>query len=136
MGRFDVKNKEKAPSDTNKRGKGLRSGNTVWREVFAGTSEALNALQVKFDCREGIEGGRFSECLRLTTAYLGTKLEGGRNVKTLIRNGKVFEPAWMDPVGKNPTAMKDMLQAEYGTRAKMVEELCINLITAYGLVLG
>ena len=29
-----------------------------------------------------------------------------------------------------------MLQAEYGTRAKRVEKLRINLSTAYGLVLG
>ena len=48
MGRFDVKNEEKAPSDTNKRGNRFSSGNTVRREGFAGTSEALNALQVKF----------------------------------------------------------------------------------------
>ena len=53
MGRFDVKNEEKAPSDANKRGKGFVGGNNVWREDFSGTSEALNALQVKFDCGEG-----------------------------------------------------------------------------------
>ena len=29
-----------------------------------------------------------------------------------------------------------MLQAEYGIRAKRVEKLCINLNTAYSLVLG
>ena len=34
------------------------------------------------------------------------------------------------------TSTKAMLQAEYGTRAKRVEKLSINLITAYGLVLG
>ena len=51
MGRFDVKNEEKAPLDANKRGRGFGSGNTVWREDFAGKSEALNKLQVKFDCR-------------------------------------------------------------------------------------
>ena len=50
MGRFDVKNEEKAPSDANKRGKGFGGGNNFWREAFCGTSEALNALQVKFDC--------------------------------------------------------------------------------------
>ena len=49
MGRFYVKNQEKAPLDTNKRGKGFGIGNTVRREYFSGTSEALNALQVKFD---------------------------------------------------------------------------------------
>ena len=49
MGRFDVKNEEKAPSDASKRGKGFVRGNTVWREAFSGTSEALNALQIKFD---------------------------------------------------------------------------------------
>ena len=62
-----MKNEEKALSDANKRGKGFGSGNTVWREDFSGTSEVLNALQIKFDCREGNEGGRFSECLRLKT---------------------------------------------------------------------
>ena len=44
MGRSDVKNEEKAPSDANKRGKGFVSGNTVWREAFSGMSEALNVL--------------------------------------------------------------------------------------------
>ena len=44
MGRFDVKNEEKAASDANKRGKGFGSGNNIWREAFAGTSKALNAL--------------------------------------------------------------------------------------------
>ena len=50
MGRFDLKNEEKAPSDANKKGKGFGGGNNFWREAFSGTSEALNALQVKFDC--------------------------------------------------------------------------------------
>ena len=54
----------------------------------------------------------------------------------MIRNGKLFEPQWPDPVGQNPAATKAMLKAEYGTRAKSVEKLCINLSTAYGLVLG
>ena len=49
MGRFNVKNEEKAPSDANKRGKGFGGGKNFWREDFAGTSEALNALQVKFN---------------------------------------------------------------------------------------
>ena len=65
-----------------------------------------------------------------------TKLKGGGNVQTSIKNGKVFEPAWTDPVGPNPEATKAVLQAEYGTRAKRVEKLCINLSMAYGLVLG
>ena len=38
------------------------------------------------------------KCIRLTTAYLSTKMEGGGNVKTLIRNRKVFNPARPDPV--------------------------------------
>ena len=38
IGRLDVKNKEKALSYANKRGKGFGSGNTVQNEVFAGTS--------------------------------------------------------------------------------------------------
>ena len=63
MGRFDVKNGEKAPSDANKRGKVFGSGNTIRREAFDGTSEALTALQVKFDCGEGSKGGLFLECL-------------------------------------------------------------------------
>ena len=104
-----MKNTEKATSDTNKRGKGFGSGNIVQREAFTGTSEALNTLQFNFDCREGNEGGRFSKCLQLTTAYLSTKLKGGSDVKTSIRNGKFFEPAWPDPVGPNPEATKSML---------------------------
>ena len=99
------------------------------------TSEALNALQVKFNCREGNEGGRFSKCLRLMTAYLSMKLEGGSNIETLIRNGKVFDPAWPDLVGPNLAATNSMLQTEYGTRAKRVEKLHINLSTGYGLVI-
>ena len=53
MGRFDVKREEKAPSDANKRGKEFGGRNNVWREAFAVTSEALNALQFKFYCGEG-----------------------------------------------------------------------------------
>ena len=49
MGEFDVNNEEKAPLGANKKGRGFGSGNTVWREAFNGTSEALSALQVKFD---------------------------------------------------------------------------------------
>ena len=112
MGIFYIKNKEKTPSDANKRGKGFGSGNTVQREDFAGTSEALNMLQVKFNCGERNKGGWFSEYLRLTTSYLKTKLKGIVDVKTLIQNGKVFDPAWPDPVGPNPATTKAMLQAE------------------------
>ena len=54
----------------------------------------------------------------------------------LMRNGKVFDPAWPGPVGPNTAATKAMLQAEYRTRTKRVEKLRINLSTAYGLVLG
>ena len=136
MGRFDVKSKEKAPSDANKRGKGFGSGNNVRREAFAGTSEALNTLQVKFDCGEGNDGGQLSECIRLTMACLSTKIEGSGDVETPIRNKKVFGSEWPDPVGPNPASTKAMLQAEYGTRAKRVEKLRINLSTAYGLLLG
>ena len=107
-----MKSEEKTPSDANKRGNGFGGGNNVWREAFAGTSEALNALQVKFDCGEMNEGGQLLECIRLTTAYLSTKLEGSSNVEKSIRNGKVFEPAYPDPVGPNPAATKAMLQAE------------------------
>ena len=53
MGMFDVKSEDKAPSDANKRGKGFGGGSNVRREAFAGTSEALNTLQVKFKCGEG-----------------------------------------------------------------------------------
>ena len=136
MGRLNVKTEEKTPSDANKIGKGFGGGNNVRREAFAGTSEALNALQVKFNFGEGNEGGRFSKCMRLTTANLSTKLEGDGDGKTSIWNRKVSEPPWADPVGPNPEATKAMLQAEYGTRAKRVEKLRINLSTAYGLVLG
>ena len=130
-----MKNKNKAPSDANKRGKGFSSRNTVRREDFFGTSEALNALKVKFDCGEGNEGGQFLECLQLTTAYLSTKLEGIGDVETSIRNRKVFEPAWPNPVGPNPAATKSMLQVEYGTRAKRVEKIRIKLSKAYSLML-
>ena len=56
MGRFDVKNEEKASSDAKKRGKGLGGGKNVRREAFAGTTKALNALQVKLDCGKGTMG--------------------------------------------------------------------------------
>ena len=136
MGSFDVNNEEKAPSDANKRGRGFGRGKTVQGEEFSGTSKALIALQVKFDCRDGNEGGQLSKCLRLTTAYLSTKIEGGVDIEMLIRNKKVFELAWPDLVGPNPAATKAMLQAEYGMRAKRVEKIRINLSTAYGLVIG
>ena len=76
------------------------------------------------------------EFLQLETAYLSTKLEGGGDIETSIRNGKVFDPAWPDPVGPNTAATKAMLQAEYRTRAKRVEKLRIIPRTAYSLVLG
>ena len=114
----------------------MTAGKNVRREDFAATIKALNALQVKFDCGEGNKGGHFSECLRMTTACLSMKLEGGGDVKKLISNWIVFDPSWPDPVGPNPAATKAMLQAEYGTRAKRLEKLRINLRTACGLVLG
>ena len=52
-----MRNEEKTPPDTNKRVKLFGNGNTVQREDFDGTSKAFNTLQVKFDCREGNEGG-------------------------------------------------------------------------------
>ena len=55
--------------------------------------------------------------------YLITKLEGGGDVETSIRNGKVFETAWTNHVVPNPYATKAVLQAEYGMRAKRVENL-------------
>ena len=45
-------------------------------------------------------------------AYLSMKLEGGSDVETPIQNGKIFEPAWPDPVGPNPAATKAILQEE------------------------
>ena len=96
----------------------------------------MNTLQVRFGCGEGNEGGRFSECIQLATAYLSTNIEGGGDVKTLIRNGKVFKPEWPDLVGLTPAATKAMLQAEYRTRAKRVKKLRINLSGECGLVLG
>ena len=66
----------------------------------------------------------------MTTVYLSKKLEGSGSVKTSIRNGKVFEPAWPDTVGPNPEATKAMLQVEYETRVKRVEKIRINLSTA------
>ena len=57
-------------------------------------------------------------------------LEGGGDVETSIRNEKVFEPLWPDPVGPNAAAKKAVIQAEYGKRVKRVEKLRINLVTA------
>ena len=54
-----MKNEEKMPSDANKKGRGLGSGNTVWREAFADMSETIKAMQVKFDCGEGNGGDGF-----------------------------------------------------------------------------
>ena len=48
-----------------------------------------------------------------------------------IRNGEVFEPALPNPTGPNPEAVKAMLQAEYGTRAKRVDKLRLGLSTEY-----
>ena len=89
-------------------------------------------LQFKFDCREGNKGGTILG-MPMTD---DSKLKGGGNVETSIRNGKVFKPAWLDPDEPNLVATKAMLQAEYKTRSKRVEKLCINLSTSYGLVLG
>ena len=137
MGEFKVKTKEKAPTGVNKSRILFTSGNAVRRGVFVGMSEALNMLQVNFGCEEGNEGGGGgSECLILKNPYLSTKLEGGGDVETLIRNGKSFYTAWTNPVGPNPETMKAMLQAEYGTREKRVEKLRIKLSMAYILVLG
>ena len=62
-----MKNEDKEPSNTSKRGKLFSRGNIVRREAFAGTREALNTLQVKLNCGEGNKGKKFSECLQLTT---------------------------------------------------------------------
>ena len=51
-----MKSEEKTPSDVNKRGKVFGGGNNVRREAFYGTSEALNMLQVKFDCGKVTRG--------------------------------------------------------------------------------
>ena len=107
-----MNNEDKAPSDANKKRRGLGIRNTVWRGGFAGTSESINSLQVKFDCGEGNEGGRFLECLQVTTAYMRTALEGDSDVEKSIRNGKMFNLAWPDPVGTTSEATKAMLHAE------------------------
>ena len=104
--------------------------------MFVGTSKALNTLQLKFDRGEGIRRRRFSERLRVTTVYLRTKLEGDRDVKTSIQNGKVFGLVCQNLTGPNPEATKAMLQTECGMLAKRVEKLRINMCTEYGLVLG
>ena len=136
MGNFDVRNKEKAPSVANRKGRGSTSGNTICRESFTGMSDELNVLQAKFDCGEGNEGGLFLEFLQVTTAYLRMKIKGGEDVETLICNGKSFEPEWPDPVGPTSEATKAMLQEEYGTQVNRVEKLRVNLSTAYGIALG
>ena len=78
------------------------------------------------------------EYLRLTKTYLSTKLKEGRYVETSIQNRGVFEPAWSNPTGPNPEAMKamkSMLQAKYVMHVNRVEKLRVNLSTAYRLVL-
>ena len=62
------------------------------------------------------------ECLRVMTTYLSTKIEGGGDIKTLIQNGKLFDPGWLKPIGPTPEATKEMLQAEYGTHANRVKK--------------
>ena len=115
MGKFEVETEEKAPAGANRKGSGFASGHAVRGEALVGTSEALNVIHVNFDCGEGNEGGHFLECLRVTTAYLSTKLEGDGDVETSLQNWKFFEPSWMNPTGPDPESMKSMLQAEYGT---------------------
>ena len=83
-----MKNEEKAQSDANKRGNKFVSGNTVWRESFAGTSKALNALQVKSDCGEGNRRRRFSEYLQVKNAYLSTEIEAAVTSKRQSEIGK------------------------------------------------
>ena len=85
MGKFEVNTKEKAPAGAKNKGRGFASRQAVRRGEFMGSNKALNTLQVNFNCGEGNEGGRFSECLRVTTAYLSTKLEGGGDVNTSIQ---------------------------------------------------
>ena len=53
-----MKNEEKTPSNA-KKGKGFGIRNTVRRKDFAGTIEALNKIQVKFDCGKGTRGDDF-----------------------------------------------------------------------------
>ena len=60
----------------------------------------MNALQVKFDCGEGNKGGRFLECIWLTTAYLSTKLEGSGEVETSILE---LESIWAGTAGPSQT---------------------------------
>ena len=91
MRKSEVKIKEKVTAEGSRKGRGYASRHTVRRRSFVGTSEALNTLHVKFNCGEGKEGGRFSEFLRLTTAYLSMNLDGGRDIETSIRNGKCFD---------------------------------------------
>ena len=58
-GEIQHKERGEGAAGRKKGGKGFSSGNTVWRKTFAETSEALNALQVKFDRGEGKKGGQF-----------------------------------------------------------------------------
>ena len=59
MWKFKVKNEEKAWLGANRKGRGFTSGRAVRREVFTGTSKALNMRQVNFYCEEGNAGGDF-----------------------------------------------------------------------------
>ena len=60
-----MKNEEKAPLGAKRKGRELASRNTVQREDISGTSESFNALQVKFDFREGKKEGRFPNVNKL-----------------------------------------------------------------------
>ena len=51
-----MKNEEKTPLGVNKKGIVFGSRNTVQWEDFVGTSEALNAQQVNFNCMERKKG--------------------------------------------------------------------------------
>ena len=67
---------------------------------------------------------------------MSIKLKGGMGVEPSIRNGKVFNPAWTKLTGPTPEYTKAILQAEYETCNKRVENLRINLSNSYRLVLG
>ena len=104
-------------------------------KVLLGRENLSTHYKSSLTVGKGTEGGRFSDFLQVTTAYLIMKLNDDGDVKNPNRNVRVFEPAWTEPVGPTTEATKAMLQAEYGMRSNKVKKLWIKLSTEYGLVL-
>ena len=88
----------------------------------------MNALQVKVDCGEGNKGGLLSECLRVTTAYLSTKIEDSK--------WESLRAGMAGPSRTQSSGHKGHATGEAWHEVKEGGKILINLITAYGLVIG